>query len=91
MLYANSLSYNLCSKSYRIFCPTHFNYSNAPLILKMRDIIFFAGKLHNGPFQGIFRGGQDFFDPEIAPRCAQDNLGSLRSPGIDSEEFYFYF
>ncbi len=36
---------------------------NAPLILKMRDIIFFAGKLHNGPFQGIFRGGQDFFDP----------------------------
>jgi hypothetical protein len=26
---------------------------NAPLILKMRDIIFFAGKLHNGPFQGI--------------------------------------
>jgi hypothetical protein len=31
---------------------------NAPLILKMRDIIFFAGKLHNGPFQGIFRGGQ---------------------------------
>jgi hypothetical protein len=36
---------------------------NAPLILKMWDIIFFAGKLHNGPFQGIFRGGQDFFDP----------------------------
>jgi hypothetical protein len=31
---------------------------NAPLILKMRDIIFFAGKLHNGPFHGIFRGGQ---------------------------------
>jgi hypothetical protein len=27
---------------------------NAPLILKMQDIIFFAGKLHNGPFQGIF-------------------------------------
>ncbi len=24
---------------------------NAQLILKMRDIIFFAGKLHNGPFQ----------------------------------------
>jgi hypothetical protein len=37
---------------------------NAPLILKMRDIIFFfADKLHNGPFQGIFRGGQDFFYP----------------------------
>ncbi len=36
---------------------------NAPLILKMRDIIFFAGELHNGPFQEIFQGGQDFFDP----------------------------
>jgi hypothetical protein len=34
---------------------------NAPLILKMRDIFFFAGKLHNGPFQGIFRGGQGNF------------------------------
>ncbi len=31
--------------------------TNAPLILKMRDIIFFAGKLHKGPFQGMFRGG----------------------------------
>jgi hypothetical protein len=40
---------------------------NAPLIMKMRDIIFFAGKLHNGPFQGMFRGGQDFFDPKIVP------------------------
>ena len=47
---------------------------NAPLILKMRDIIFFAGKLLNGPFQGIFPGGQDF-DPKIAPCCARDNLG----------------
>jgi hypothetical protein len=27
---------------------------NAPLILKMRNIIFFVGKLHKGPFQGIF-------------------------------------
>ncbi len=35
---------------------------NAPLILKIRDI-FFWGKPHNGPFLGIFRGGQDFFDP----------------------------
>jgi hypothetical protein len=42
----------------------HIITINAPLILKMRDIIFFfAGKLYNGPFQGIFRGGQDFFDP----------------------------
>ena len=57
----------------------------------MRDIIFFAGKLHNGPFQGIFRGGQDFFDPEIAPRCAQDNLGSLRSPGSIPKNFTLTF
>jgi hypothetical protein len=49
---------------------------NAPLILKMRDIIFFlAGKLHNGPFQGIFRGGQDFFDPYIVPSAARGNFG----------------
>ena len=50
--------------------------TNAPLILKIRDIIFLVlGKLHNGPFLGIFRGGLDFFDPKIAPRCARDNLG----------------
>jgi hypothetical protein len=30
---------------------------------------FFAGKLHNGPFLGIFRGGLDFFDPKIVPRA----------------------
>ncbi len=41
----------------------------------MRDIIFFAGKLHNGSFQGIFRGGQDFFDPLIVPSAARDNFG----------------
>jgi hypothetical protein len=32
------------------------------LILKVRDIIFLAGKTHNGPFQGFFPWGQDFFD-----------------------------
>ena len=38
--------------------------TNAPLILKIRDIIFlFLGKVHNGPFLGLFRGGLDFFDP----------------------------
>jgi hypothetical protein len=50
--------------------------TNAPLILKIWDIIFLVlGKLHNGPFLGIFPGGLDFFDPKIAPRCARDNLG----------------
>jgi hypothetical protein len=27
---------------------------NVPLVLKVRDIIFFAGKTHNGAFQGMF-------------------------------------
>jgi hypothetical protein len=27
---------------------------NVPMILKMREIIFFAGKLLDGPFRGIF-------------------------------------
>jgi hypothetical protein len=37
---------------------------NAPLILKVRDIIFFfAGKKYNGAFRGIFQGGRDVFDP----------------------------
>ncbi len=40
--------------------------TNALLILKIRDIIFFIlGKLHNGPFLGIFRGGLDFFDSNL--------------------------
>jgi hypothetical protein len=44
---------------------------NAPLILKMRDIIFFAGKLYNGPFQGIFQGGQKSRGPlEISREMA---------------------
>jgi hypothetical protein len=39
--------------------------TNAPLILKIRDIIFFLvlGKLHNGPFLGLFRGALNFFEP----------------------------
>jgi hypothetical protein len=32
--------------------------------LKIWDIIFLVlGKLHNGPFLGIFGGGLDYFDP----------------------------
>ena len=48
--------------------------TNAPLIFENMGYYFFAGKLLNGPFQGIFPGGQDF-DPKIAPCCARDNLG----------------
>jgi hypothetical protein len=32
---------------------------NVPLIRKVREIIFFAGKIHNG----TVRGGRDLFDP----------------------------
>jgi hypothetical protein len=51
--------------------------TNAPLIFENLGYYFclVLGKLHNGPFLGIFRGGLDFFDPKIAPRCARDNLG----------------
>ncbi len=43
---------------------------------KLGTLFFLVlGKLHNGPFLGIFRGGLDFLDPKIAPRGARDNLG----------------
>ena len=36
--------------------------TNVPLILKVRDVmVFYLGKTPNRPFQGVFRGGQDFF------------------------------
>jgi hypothetical protein len=35
----------------------------------------FLGKTHNGTVLGIFRGGLDLFDPNIALCYAQDNLG----------------
>ncbi len=35
---------------------------------------FVLGKIHCGAFLVIFRGGLNFFDTEIALRCAQDNL-----------------
>jgi len=38
----------------------------APLILKMRDIIFIAGNVHNGPFQG--RGSKNSRPPRNIPR-----------------------
>ncbi len=38
--------------------------TNAPLIFENLGHYFFVlGKLLNGPFLGIFRGGLDFFDP----------------------------
>ena len=34
---------------------------NAPLILQVREVIFYAGKTYNGAFRGVFRGSLDFF------------------------------
>jgi hypothetical protein len=47
---------------------------NAPLILKMRDIFFFAGKLM-GHFKGYFEGAKTFLTPKIVPSAARVNLG----------------
>jgi hypothetical protein len=42
---------------------------NVPLILKVRDIIFFPpGKTYNGAFRGVCRGGWDFLTPKL---CVQ--------------------
>ncbi len=32
------------------------------LTKKLQKVIFYAGKTHDRPFRGVFRGGQDFFD-----------------------------
>ncbi len=44
--------------------------TNAPLIFENLGYYFFLvlGKLHNGLFLGIFRGGLDFFDKSWSPR-----------------------
>ncbi len=44
---------------------------NVPLILIVREVIFYAGKTHNRRFRGVFRGGQDFFDPQIVLSAVQ--------------------
>ncbi len=44
-------------------------------LLKMKLFNLYAGKTHNRRFLEVFRGGLDFFDPKIAIRCAQSNLG----------------
>ncbi len=40
----------------------HILTINVPLILKVRNIIFFVGKTYNGAFHGVFREGQDLSD-----------------------------
>jgi hypothetical protein len=51
------------------------------LILKMLEIIFFAGKLLYGPFRDIFKGGQDFFDPLNCPERSEGQFRGQKSRG----------
>jgi hypothetical protein len=45
--------------------------TNAPLILKVLEIIFLSGAKHiMGAFLGVFRGGLNLYDPKIALRYA---------------------
>ncbi len=47
---------------------------DVPLILIAQEVIFLRAKHIMGDFEG-------FFDPKIALRCAQDNLGNKKSLG----------
>jgi hypothetical protein len=49
---------------------------NVPLIFKMQDI-FCEDKIHIGPFQEIFQGGQIFFIPKLS--WAIKKLGTSRN------------
>jgi hypothetical protein len=57
----------MCHKTVINGTPLTFDYLtiNVALILKVLEVIFYADKTHNRPFQGVFRGGQDNFDPKI--------------------------
>jgi hypothetical protein len=49
--------------------------TNAPLILKFRDIIFFTWANYiMGHFSGYFEGASTFLTLKIAPRCARDTI-----------------
>ncbi len=64
----SSLISCLLSLVSRLLSPSlgHKN-TNAPLILKVLEIIFLSGaKTYNGAFIGVFQGGLNLFDPKIA-------------------------
>jgi hypothetical protein len=44
-------------------------------------LFFFAGKLHNGPFQGIFRGGPRLFWPLNCPERSEGQFWGQKSRG----------
>ncbi len=57
--------------------------TNAPLIFENLEHYFFLvlGKLRNGPFLGIFRGGLDFFDPLNCPSLRSGQFRGQKSLG----------
>jgi hypothetical protein len=59
----------------RQHCSQVHKNTNVPLISKVWDFMFFTWEKHIiSHFLGVFWGGLDFFDVEIAPRFVQDNL-----------------
>jgi hypothetical protein len=44
---------------------------DAPLILIVREVIFYADITHNLQLRGVFRGGQAFFNPQIVLSAAK--------------------
>ena len=49
--------------------------TNAPLILKVWDVIlFYLWKTYNGALLGFFREALDFFGPEMAPSYTRDHF-----------------
>jgi hypothetical protein len=52
---------------------------NVLLIPTVREVSFYAGKIHNRPFRGVFRGGRDFFDPQIVLSAGQEHRTDLLS------------
>jgi hypothetical protein len=65
---------------------------NARLILIVREVIFYAGETHNWRFRRVFRGGQDFFEPQMVLRAAKGNFGfkKVETPSKKPREFADY-
>jgi hypothetical protein len=56
--------------------------------LKEREIVFYAGKTHNRPFRGVFRGGKDFVTHKLSNflRGGQFMCQKSRGPLEKSQE-----
>jgi hypothetical protein len=66
--------------------------TNVPLLLKAYDVIFvhILAKQIIGDFEGFIEVASTFFDPQIAPRCAQVKkcLGPLENP-LEMTDYVF--